>query len=261
MAPGLWLSVASNLIVALTFGYVARAILRRQPRGAGRHALLAFALWWALFAAQSAIASLRVGLIAVGYLDADVSETLFQLENLLSVASLWGLGAYVHYLYRGDKRGWTAWALALVVLAGYYAAVVTQHDIVRVYAREWKTGREFATPLAPLEQAALVASYYGILVVCVVAFWVVAARSDDARARRRARSVAWAVGLIAAAGFVGLAVEADTPLGPLVGVLRIVGAFGVLLAYAPTLPASGTHQEAGATPPKPSKTDPASAKR
>lgn len=225
--------MASNVAVAAAFAPIGIRFALRRVEGPDRAALLAFASWWLLFAAQSAMAAARVGLVAAGSRDASLHEALFVAENTASVLSLWGLAAYVSYLRTGTTRGWLAWGLALAALAGYYAFVVLSHDIVAVDALRWKTSRTFAEPIGPIEQAALAASYYGLLIGLAIAFSRLVRRAGTPEAKRRVRAMAWSLAVVAVVGFIGLGFQGDSPIGPLAGVLRIGAVALVWVAYFP----------------------------
>lgn len=233
-APGLWLSVASNLAVGLAFAPIGVRLWGRPTttRGA-RLAMLAFASWWLVYALSSFVSAWRIGLVALDMTDPSWASALFVLENTTSVLALWGLGAYVGYVAQGSQRGWVAWALALGLLAALYAWIVLDHRIVAVRALTWKTARDFATPIPAWEQAALAAAYFLILVALGIAFWLLARRGDTRLARLRGRAVSWSLAILAIVGFVGVGLQGDSPVGPLAGLLRIAAVVPIWLAYFP----------------------------
>lgn len=233
--PLLLVSAATVLALAAAYTYVGVRLVRRDgPTGDTRLALLLFAGWWWATAANQALGGLTYAAAAFGHADFALQLTYAMVSRLLLAGSLFGLMAYMVYLFTGRMR--------LGLLGAFYAAfyllllasVVTARPDGLEYAR-WRIDVHYAvTPPAPLlllQFAALVLPP----VAAALSYFRLCFRVDRPEQRFRIVLVSWTVIVwwivaVLAGQRTSFDNDALQALNRIVGLLAGVA---VLLAYDP----------------------------
>ena len=234
MPAGLWLSVAGDVAVAAAFARLGARFFERAEGARGKEPLLAFATGWLLLSLQSALAALRVSIVAAGQAEGGIVAALLVAESTTGVLALACLGAYLLRLYHGRERGLAAGGAALAALGAFLAWVPLSHGVTGATAAEWTTSATYATPVPAWEQALAAVLPLVALVGIASGFGVVARRRARRAQRVRARSVAGALGLLALVGLGAAALQGDTPIAALLGLLRLASVAWVWSAFFPT---------------------------
>lgn len=229
-------SAATTLVVAAAYLYLASRLAGERRTGApgGPQALSLFAAWWGLTGINQVMGGLLYAAAAFGYADLTVQTTYVVVQRLLLSGSMFGLMAYLLYLFRGRMH--------LVTLALVYGAFYA-FQLWTVFSREptgvllsrWRTDLTYASS-APA-WADLVTFLVVVLppVVGCLAYLRLLARVGDRSARVRIFTVS--IGLIVWWVFavaVGRASVYDNDALQLANrVLGLVVAVSILFAFWP----------------------------
>jgi hypothetical protein len=111
----LWAGVAgaTSLLSAPVYGYVAWRLYRRPVPAEARLPAAQFSAWWLAFGVGAAITGVEGVLGAAGRLSLPLAMTAYVLSLLVDSVALWGLVAYLVYIYTGRSR--------VVLLSAFYA--------------------------------------------------------------------------------------------------------------------------------------------
>ena len=232
-APGLLVSSMLGLAASASFLVVGIRLGARRPAQDAEEAHRGFRAWWF----GTSVYAFLSGFVLNGLAFLDVTPVrLFVTIRTVSVITLcvavWSLGHSVTFLVTGWRHARAAWA------AG---TAVTYLLVLWTFAGSTPTGVRvgaFDTMLVwtPAPEPALVAAVIALLTLpptlAALAYFAVARRVEDPRARRRAYLVgasltAW---LLASLGAVA---QVDNPLALARPLLGIVAGACVLAAYAP----------------------------
>jgi hypothetical protein len=105
---------ATSLVAAPVYGYVAWRLSKRPVSEAGRLPAAQFSLWWAAVGMGSLVTGVEGLLGAFGRLSLPLAYTAYLLTLVIDSVALWGLVAYLTYIYSGRYH--------LVKLSAFYAA-------------------------------------------------------------------------------------------------------------------------------------------
>lgn len=95
---------ATHIVVAALYGVVGTKLARRPVQGASAIAHRGFVAFWFALMGNEVVGAMRSGLYILDLLTVPVYSVLTQAGILLVVAALWGLLAYLLYLYTGSAR-------------------------------------------------------------------------------------------------------------------------------------------------------------
>lgn len=239
------LTAGIDLLVVASLVRIGRAVGRGPGEETARRA---FTLWWLAMALAVAGAVAQLLLASAGFVDVPVHVMFVNLQLLTFSVALAGLLYHVTFIYVGDRR--IVVPIGLFALAVYLTGVhaLTAAEPYAVRATASGIDIDFAAPM-PWTATAFLAAMVLAQAGAFAGYVGVALRVDDREARRRARTVAIALGSWIAMTVVG----AWTPLGrteawPVVSVVAGIVIAGLLVAaYAPPrwLQAPGDAYEAG----------------
>lgn len=230
MVAELWINAVLHVVVAVAFIAVGRQVMRPDV-ARDRVARSAFASWWLLYAAQSLVEAVRIAVVAAGSRDAALFQGMFQAQNIVAVAALWGLGAYVQYISRGERWGWLPWGTFLAALAAWYTWIVSRHQFATIDAGAWQPTFTLVHPMQPITQLLLVTSYYAILLGLGLWLVLLAGGSEEAVVRRRALALMATLLILSVEGIASLGLQMEVAASGLLNFARLPAAMLVYWAY------------------------------
>lgn len=188
-------TAAGTFVAAITYATLAALLLQRPGDEGARHALRAFALYWALVALFQLLTSVEHALATFGFIDFGFVLFVRYVGLGLASAGIAGLLAFFVYLITGTRR-WSRWIAAVYVivaaLAAWHIHVSEPTGIERTpWSIDIAYGKDFHTGLfAPLMLMLL-----GVPILGAVWYLTLVRKAASRRQRYRILAVGAGVGL------------------------------------------------------------------
>lgn len=185
-------SAALGLGAGAVFLHVGLRHARRPGTGAARRATLLFGLWWGGLALYTWAAALQSGAASLGFTPLPLFVAARYVTLGVIVAAIFGLNAYLAYLFTGRER------LGLLGAAHAVFYMVAVHNITAshplgVTVDAWRTDLAYAAPLQGPVFVAIVLLLTLPPVLGALAYFTLYFRLEDRAQRFRVAVVSWGI--------------------------------------------------------------------
>lgn len=186
---------AGTFVAAVAYAALAAMLARRPGSPGARHALRAFALYWALVSAFQILVSVQHALAAAGLVDFGFAIFVRYAGIALASLAIAGLLSFFAYIITGARR-WTRWIVAVYVIVAALAWVhVYVSEPVGIARTAWSIDVAYANDFQGGLFAPLMLMLLGLPIAGAIWYLTLVRKATDARQRYRILAVGIGVGL------------------------------------------------------------------